>query len=202
MTHKNPKNFPLPDVSPIFTIYPAYHPNRPRFYNTASLLLYTIFYIDIGIHRYINSKFNLTNYTTGLELTDQIAYENYIEWLKTHEDLQIAANYLTNPQLYWVARAHIVYAKFQGILQKSYSPAEQLMQKYLHIYFKLFPGFQEAFRCKFDGNDWRQFFDGEKDFKDIDKEMNGYSNLNEQQRIVIQRIKVSFWMIVENLSKE
>lgn len=150
----------------------------------ATLFYYSIFYLEIGVRQFIEAKFNLTVYVTGLEFIDQFGYEVYKNWLKTHKELQIGANLLTNPQLYWVARALVNFIKFQVISQKFHSPLEQLQMKYLHIYYKRFSGFQEAFGCKLNARDLRDIFESVRRLDEIIKDENSEYLLNDFQKIL------------------
>lgn len=156
----------------------------------ATLFYYSVFYLDIGIRHYVERKFNLTDFITGLEFIDQIGYEHYVEWLKTHKDLQIGANYLTNPQLYFVARIFVNFVKFQRISQKFHSPIEQLQMEYLHIYYKTFPAFQEAFNCKLNANDLLQSFEVVKKLDELAMDENHEFLLNDDKKVQVNKAKI------------
>lgn len=187
------------DISPIFTFYPAYHPLRPHFFNMATLFYYAVFYLDIGIRHYVERRFNLTDYVTGLEFTDQIGYEHYVEWLKTHTELQIGANYLTNPQLYFVARIFVNFVKFQRISQKFHSPIEQIQMEYLHLYYKIFPGFQQAFRCKLNARDLLQIFDVSRKFGKLVTNESDEFLLSDDKKVQVNKAKALLKILARDL---
>lgn len=89
----------------------------------------------------------MTEVYTGLEDSRQISYEVYAKWLANNTEKYIGANYLTNPQIFWIASAFSSFNKYHRTVPKKRDEARRLTNEYLHVYFKNKPGFQEAFMC-------------------------------------------------------
>ncbi|KAG5668090.1 hypothetical protein PVAND_016045 [Polypedilum vanderplanki] len=137
-------------IPTVWTIYPLYHPERPRFFNMARLFQTNIWDIREGVVNFLDKILpgNPQNYTICDDDNFQITYEVYSKWLENHKDLEIGANYLTHKQLYWMAVAVSRYLKFHRIVPKKFFPLNRLQMDYFHIWFKHKPGFQDAFKCK------------------------------------------------------
>ncbi|KAG5669415.1 hypothetical protein PVAND_017302 [Polypedilum vanderplanki] len=134
--------------SPLYVVYPIYHPLRPRFFNMAMLFKETIIGLYWDIRKYIQNKYKIDILLSIIELPDQISYEYYKNWLKNHTELQIGANYLTNEQLYWVADAVTRFNKYHRTVPKTINKRNRLTSdEYMHARYKNFKGFQEAFKC-------------------------------------------------------
>lgn len=130
--------------------YPYFHPERPRFFNMATFFTQLFYVLDDGVETYLKHAWNLTNVTHIDDKTyNQIAYESFVRWEESGgKELQLAANHLTNRQLYWVATARFISTKFHPKVPKSFNRANRLKNKYLHVDFKNNKGFQEAFKCE------------------------------------------------------
>lgn len=171
-------NFIL-DIPSMWIIYPWYHPQRPRFFNMATMFVQVLVRIHAEIQHYVAAvrkqqiyhnfhdfylifnlqTFNLTSSTiiTGLEDSIQIAYDHYTNWLETHKDLQIGANFLTNPQLFWMARAVFHFTKYHRTVAEETNPIQRLQIEFMHVEFKSKIGFQDAFKCAMNDEEWKTF---------------------------------------------
>jgi hypothetical protein len=140
------KTFFVSDIPFMWITYPWYHPERPRFFNTATLFPEVITSIYSGLSE---SYKNFADVFKPLGKSLQLAYENFVEWENSGgKDLQLGSNRLTNRQLYWVAFARTFYHKYHDeIVPKDYEPYRRLQQKYFHVWMKQNSGFQEAFNC-------------------------------------------------------
>jgi hypothetical protein len=129
--------------------------------------------ISLGIDNYLTSyeifnyvieqnpsktRYNVSDFLTGIESVREIAYFHYKKWLETHEDLQIGANYLTNLQLYHVADAVTGYIKFSSSSPKDDQVAN-LKSEYLHVLHKVLNhnAFYDAFKCNVTDDERREF---------------------------------------------
>lgn len=115
-----------------YLIYPAFHLNRPRFLNTA--ILYR----------------ELIRISTDYPKTSPIdlAYKNYASWLeKGNEDLHLPAFKLTSRQMFWLSYAHVTTEKYQRRVSKTFEPANQLINKYMHVILKNKTEFRSDFKC-------------------------------------------------------
>jgi hypothetical protein len=118
--------------------YPFFHHDRPRFFNMATFFTLIIHVLYSGV--------NLSQING--EHVNQIAYENYVQWEESGgKELQIAANRLTNRQLFWVAVARFLSAKTHPKVPKILDDARN-KNKFLHVLLKSNKGFQEAFECE------------------------------------------------------
>ncbi|KAG5666887.1 hypothetical protein PVAND_014894 [Polypedilum vanderplanki] len=149
------KNGNILYVPSMWILYPWYHPERPRFFNMATMFVQLLVKIHHGIKEYIKKNYKIedSKFTTGLENSIEIAYDHYINWLKTNKDLQIGANILTNPQLFWMARAVFHFAKYHRTIKNETNEIQRLQIEYMHVEFKSKKGFQEAFECEINENE-------------------------------------------------
>jgi hypothetical protein len=130
----------------LWITYPWYHPERPRFFNTATLFNDVIRALQESL-REVNFIYSIVADSLSDEL--QIGYENYVEWENSlGKDLQVGANRLTNQQLYWFATARVFYTKFHNdIISEDFESDRRLISNNFHVSIKQKPGFQEAFSC-------------------------------------------------------
>jgi hypothetical protein len=69
--------------------------------------------LNFGLKAFYKSTRNSTNINFDADDNIQIAYENYVQWETDDEkELQLGANLLTNRQLYWMATARRMFAKY------------------------------------------------------------------------------------------
>lgn len=114
----------------MWTFYPWYHAERPRFFNQATLYLDIIRALKFNLAAYIKyvsllmwSKESPVNCVFKELASDEknffdaidifkFAYDSYVEWeSKGGVDLLLGANRLTNRQLFWMALARSRYQK-------------------------------------------------------------------------------------------
>ncbi|KAG5685161.1 hypothetical protein PVAND_014353 [Polypedilum vanderplanki] len=139
-------------VTPAYTIYPFYHPLRPRFFNMATLFKYTLVRLLWDVRKYISDHYKIEIYPYT-EDPEQISYEHYKNWLKNHTELQIGGNYLTNEQLFWVAHAVSGFNKYHKTVPGKIDERNRLISQYMHVRLKNMNGFQEAFQCNMTANE-------------------------------------------------
>jgi hypothetical protein len=73
--------------------------------------------------------------------------------------LQIGANFLTNPQLFWVARAVFHFSKYHKTIKSDLNALQRLQTQYMHVEFKSKRGFQEAFNCSMSDEELIIYYD-------------------------------------------
>ncbi|KAG5666985.1 hypothetical protein PVAND_014988 [Polypedilum vanderplanki] len=132
--------------SPVLTVYPFYHPLRPKFFNMATLFQETLIRLFWDISEYIFTKYQIDAELTT-ENEEQISYGYYKNWLKDHKEMQIGANYLKNEQLFWIADAVKKFNKYHRTVPKSIHDRSRLIFDYMHVRYKNMKGFQDAFQC-------------------------------------------------------
>lgn len=124
--------------------YPFYHPNRSRFFNTATLFDEIVNTFHAGFSDQLKQNWNL-------ELPDKevdYAYENYVKWEKSGGiELHLPGFFLTNTQMFWLTVAHKRYRKFHQHVITDYNRRIHLRMKYFHLLFKTKPEFREAYNC-------------------------------------------------------
>lgn len=80
-------------IPPMLIHYPFYHPNRSRFFNTATLFDDFVYTFHSGFSEQLKENWNL-------ELPDNdidYAYENYVNWEKSGgKELHLPGFFLTN----------------------------------------------------------------------------------------------------------
>lgn len=79
----------------------------------------------------------------------------------------IGSNYLTNLQLFWVAKAVHKFVKYHRTVPKNFGAIPRLQDEYLHYYFKLMQGFQEAFKCNITAEEIKIYNEFVKKFIEI-----------------------------------
>lgn len=116
------------------TLYPSFHPDRPRFFNTA------FFYREV---------IRLVNGIAGRGFSPiDMAYKNYADWLdKGNQDLHLPAFKMTSRQMFWLSIAHVMIEKYQIGVSKTFELANQLTNKYMHVILKNKKEFREDFNC-------------------------------------------------------
>lgn len=62
--------------------------------------------------------------------------------------------------------------------------------EYLHIYYKTFPGFQEAFNCKLNANDLLQSFEVVKKLDELAMDENDEFLLNDDKKVQVNKAKI------------
>ncbi|CAO1441045.1 unnamed protein product [Diamesa serratosioi] len=131
-------------IPPMLIHYPFYHPNRSRFFNTATLFDDIAYNFVIGLKDELEHKWNL-------ELPDDevnYAYNNYVNWEKMGgNEYHLPGFFLTNTQMFWLAIANKKYRKFHQNVITDYNRRIHLQMKYFHLFFKTKPEFRDAFNC-------------------------------------------------------
>jgi len=88
----------------VWTYYPWFHPERPKFFNQATLFLDIVAAMKFSINYYIEDFITLDDF--------DFAFQNYEEWQNnSDQELLIGANRLTPPQLFWLSLARSRYYK-------------------------------------------------------------------------------------------
>lgn len=175
----NKKRIYLFAVIPAYQLhFPWYHPNRSRFFNTATLFMEVMTALGRGVEEFTNKvKQHLKQFRTlkhnfkllqkwnesiGINFNNpEFGYNNLVKWeLVNGKELGLGGFRLTNSQLYFVTSAHKFYNKYQPNVPKYYSPVHRLQNKYLHIYYKISPTFRKVFNCSdLNSNDKAQLSD-------------------------------------------
>lgn len=130
------------DIPLKWTLYPLFHPNRPRFFNMATFYTAALY----GIYMDVTGRLT-NNDLSKFSSVEDMAYKSYVEWEENGGvDLQLPAFKLTNRQMFWLCVAHTTASKFH---RKSLKASEglQIVSEYLHIHLKQMPGFRQAFHC-------------------------------------------------------
>lgn len=124
--------------------YPFYHPNRSRFFNTATLFDDFVDIFQTGFSEQLKENWNL-------ELPDNdvdYAYENYVNWEKAGgKELHLPGFFLTNTQMFWLSVANRKYRKFHQHVVTDYNRRIHLRMKYFHLLFKTKPEFRKSYNC-------------------------------------------------------
>ncbi|CAO1378141.1 unnamed protein product [Diamesa hyperborea] len=126
-------------------MYPFYHPNRSRFFNTATLYQFTAESMNHLIRLYLQTKWD-----TQIKLIDtlELAYKNYVKWEESGgKELQLPGFFLTNRQMFWVALAHKKYHKFQTGISKITVKKFQHRHTHFHLQLKNQLSFRQAYNC-------------------------------------------------------
>ncbi|CAO1421540.1 unnamed protein product [Diamesa tonsa] len=126
--------------------FPWYHPDRTRFFNTATLFMEIMTALGRGVEIFANQKWNES---IGINFNNpEFGYNNFVKYKSAGgKDLSLAGFRLTTSQLYWITSAHKFYNKYQPKVPSDYSPVHRLQNKFLHIYYKVSPIFREVFNC-------------------------------------------------------
>lgn len=133
------------DVPAIWTLYPFFHPERPRYFNMATLYKSAVTYITIGL--------NNASPNEGFEAFDldfeEMADKSYVRWeANGGVDLQLPSFKLTNRQMLWLCLAHRSASIFQKLSVKDITiKYHRILNKYFHISLKANQGFRDAFQC-------------------------------------------------------
>lgn len=129
-------------------------------------------------------KFNLTNFTSGLENPIDVAYESYKDWLKTHQDLQLGANLMTDKQLFWVARGVVEYRKIHRVVPFLFQALGNSIIGFSFEHdFRRSKKFQEAFGCekieeeKLEGKKFEELSIFGIDLSDLEEAYDGFKFL-------------------------
>lgn len=122
--------------------YPYYHPNRSRFFNTATFFVKTVEGLNGGIKNLLNSK-------QFLRINPQnVGFINYVKWEESGgKELQLPGFFLTNQQMYWVARAHVSFTKHHPHGSLHENPNYYSFLKNFHIFYKNNLLFRKTFNC-------------------------------------------------------
>lgn len=128
-----------------------FHPDRPRFFNTANFYTSINYEIQEGLNgnlsKTLDFEFSYNNVEAG--------FENYVQWEAAgNKDLSLGANFLTNQQLYWLAVARKLFVKLQPNAPESIN---RLQSEYLHVWLKNHKGFQTAFMCEMTDAEFSSF---------------------------------------------
>lgn len=122
------------DIPVKWTVYPAFHIHRPRFFNTAA------FYREAL--RIIRQDF--WNEVFPVDL----AYKNYAGWLeKGNHDLHLPGFKMTSRQMFWLSYTHVATEKYQRGVSKRFELANQLTNNYMHVILKSKSDFRNDFHC-------------------------------------------------------
>lgn len=129
----------------MFTLYPFFHPERPRFFNTATLYKETVFAILIGIKKmhYQEMKQDFC----CLPEPEDFVERNYELTKSQHDELELPVLGLTNPQKLWLALAHTSMLKYNADIPESYHSTRRLAMDQLNERFHKLSGFEIAFTC-------------------------------------------------------
>lgn len=132
-----------PDVPVEMTVYPFFHPNRPRFFNMATLYssLHSLI-IDQIEAAFPTIKPN--SFLNSIEMADQ----SYVRWEANGGiDLSLPSFKLTNRQMYWVCFVHVTSVKVYHKTSDKLLKSAEFFFKELNLFLKNSKGFTEAFQC-------------------------------------------------------
>lgn len=150
------------------TLYPFFHPNRSKFFNMVTLYKATLEAIDEGLEQAFPDR--LLNFFSSERITDK----SYLKWeVEGGVDRSLPAFKLTNRQMLWVCMAHTIARKFHRNSPKHINEKNRIVNDNLHIHFKQFSGFRDAFECD------NLTSDEEKKLKEY---RNMLASFNERQR--------------------
>jgi hypothetical protein len=169
--------------------YPNFHPKRPKFFNMATFFTSIIYTLHFQVSDYLKTSSNLTEVDLNTGDPDEIAYKAYVLWEESGgEELQLAANRLTNRQLFWIAVARFSSAKYHPMVPASIHPASRLQFEFCHVFYKDFQGFQEAFKCEMTGEEKTKF---KEYLRKLKKFTEKYENLKQitTKRVASDRIR-------------
>lgn len=135
------KKFSHTDVPLPSTLYPAFHPNRSRFFNMAFLYNGVLSALIHGLEKEFSYE-NLAVFLPFLDMGDR----SYVKWEGNGGvDLQLPGFKLTNRQMYWVCLVHITATKYHRNLKTRYEVKEKKVNANLHTF--LIKSLKEAFQC-------------------------------------------------------
>ncbi|CAO1412737.1 unnamed protein product [Diamesa tonsa] len=129
-------------IPPRLIHYPYYHPNRSRFFNTATLFVRTVEALEIGVKSRLDlSQFHNTD-------AQNIGFLNYVKWEESGgKELQLPGFFLTNRQMFWLADAHTSFMKHHPHNYFHDEPMFYLFLKNFHLYYKGLLVFRQTFNC-------------------------------------------------------
>lgn len=131
------------DIPSLRILYPYYHPKRPRFFNTATVFKDIVNELNRVVKKYLSTHWN-TQFEHDNEYN--LAYNNYVNWEKTGgKELQLPGFFLSNRQMYWIALIHVKFYKYDPEYLKY--PLDIFKIKHMHILYKAFRNFRDAFNC-------------------------------------------------------
>ena len=93
-------------------------------------------------------KYLMTRWNTQFKHDNEynLAYNNYVNWEKSGgKELQLPGFFLTNRQMFWIALIHTKFYKYDPEYIRY--PIDLFKIKYMHIIYKSFPNFRDAFNC-------------------------------------------------------
>ena len=139
-------DFELSDVPVMYTLYPSFHPNRARFFNTATLYSQVIYNINEALVDFVKTEFNSTQ--KDILQSSKLAYENYVKWENNGgQDLKLSAFKLTNRQMFWLCLTHRNVNKYHEGQSGHLDADGHLFNEYLHVIRKNEKGFRDAYKC-------------------------------------------------------
>ena len=134
----------IPVIPPMFIHYPYFHPNRSRFFNTATLFHDIVTVLNEDIFNYLQHTGNIY----GIQKFNpfDLAYNNYVKWEESGgKELTLPGFFLTNRQMFWVVIGHRFYLKVHS--HNKIDESFNLFHRNLHVFFKIMPSFQKDFNC-------------------------------------------------------
>lgn len=131
----------ISDIPVKYTIYPSFHPNRSRFFNSASFYRKIVKILEQDL-------FGEALISERVISTTELAYRNYRKWdEKGGQEYKLPAFKLTNRQMFWLSVAHVSTEKYQRNVSPSFEIEKQVSSQYTHEIFKNNEGFREDFKC-------------------------------------------------------
>ena len=131
----------------MYTLYPSFHKNRPRFFNMVTLYRLTVQSLDDGLVSYFKKHFKIT--TKGILNSVELAYENYVEWeANGGQELRLSAFKLTNRQMFWFSLVHRTAAKYQKNIPNITNFVTLLQNKFIHVRMKSKKEFRDDYQCE------------------------------------------------------
>ncbi|KAG5670733.1 hypothetical protein PVAND_000976 [Polypedilum vanderplanki] len=140
IVEQNVLNVPFEYIS-----YPYFHPNRSRFFNTATLFTEVVLTLNEGIKEHLKNNYDI-NYKLDYDSVE-LGYKNYLKWEKTNVEKTLPGFNLTNRQLYWLSFANSYFMKYHSNVSLYQLDALNVQFEYFHLWFKFRPEFREAFNC-------------------------------------------------------
>ena len=132
------------DIPSVLIQYPYYHPNRSRFFNTATLFKDTANALNSEFKDYLENHWDFNNFQTVQ--TSDLAYNNYVKWEKSGgKDLMLPGFFLTNRQMFWVALANTNFYKIHP--NNDVDPTTLFKLKHFHVIYKNYRNFRDAYNC-------------------------------------------------------
>lgn len=126
--------------------YPYYHPNRSRFFNTATLFEETVKALQTGMDNYLYQNWNYRRTCDYKSSSLDLSYINYVKWEESgRKELSLSGFFLTNRQIYWIAIAQKMFFKYHSHLK--IDKETNLLFENFHLFFKNNYNFRKAFNC-------------------------------------------------------